>query len=55
MDCSLNSMNPMTNSWSMPQAVTLLSIPYFESLMSNEQLLSEQEFDELDRFLLSDR
>ena len=23
--------------------------------MSNEQLLSEQEFDELDRFLLSDR
>ena len=48
-------MNPMTNTWSVTQTVTLLSIPYFESLMSNEQLLSEQEFDELDRFLLSDR
>ena len=45
----------MTNPWSVTQTVTLLSIPSFESLMSNEQLLSEQEFDELDRFLLSDR
>jgi uncharacterized protein len=37
------------------QTVTLFLLTFLEIFMPTDQLLSEQEFDELDRFLLSER